>query len=111
MKFPAKLLPYCLFGTRQIGGVQPDSHRPGVVNLDEHFGLELAGLDFEAHRAKFFDEAVTQRRGDFRPRGVGEARAAALSTIGVERELRNDQHLGPRIYRRQIELALAVREY
>jgi hypothetical protein len=25
--------------------------------------------------------------------------------------LRNDQHLGPRVYRRQIELALAVREY
>src|SRR2546428_8063643 len=78
----------------QIVSVQPDSHRPGVVNLDEHVGLKLAGLDFEAHRAKFFDEAVAQRRGDLRPRRAGEARAAAFPAIRVERELRNDQHLG-----------------
>src|SRR5262249_38254690 len=67
--------------------------------------------DFEAHRAKFFDKHIAQRRGDLRSRRVGETRSAAFTAIGVERELRNDQHLGLRLQCGEIELALAVGKY
>jgi hypothetical protein len=35
----------------QLRSIQPDRHRPRVVNLDQHIGLKLARLDLESHRS------------------------------------------------------------
>ena len=70
-----------------------------MMNLNEHVGLEFTGLDFEAYVAKFFYNPVAQRRGKLGPGRIDETGTAAFPAIGVERELRDDQHLGVRVQR------------
>src|ERR1041385_7573654 len=72
--------------------------------------LKPAGFPYKAHRVQFLNELVAQRRGNFRRGRIDEARPAAFAAIGVESELRYDEHLAARVHRRQIEFALRIRK-
>ena len=50
----------------QFIGIEPDRDRPGVMDLDEHVGLEFTRLHPESERAQSRCELFDQRRRHLR---------------------------------------------
>ena len=92
-------------GRSRVLGLQQDRHRPVVDQLDVHVGAEDAGLDRHALGAQRLDERLVDRLAVLGRRGVGEARPVALAGVGVERELRDGQHLAADVGERQVHEA------
>lgn len=69
--------------------LENDRHRAVVDEFDLHSGAEDAHLDLDSETAQLVTDALVERPGDFRPRGLREVRPSSLLTfaIGEEREL------------------------
>jgi len=77
---------------RHLASVEDTDYR-AARGLDRALFLKLAGCDRHTHCTHPRNKALDERRSRFRPRRVSEARPSALSRIGVESELRDDQYL------------------
>jgi hypothetical protein len=90
---------------------EDERHRAVVDQLDGHARTEGTRLDPDAEVAERFGEALVQRLGDLRARGVRERGAVALRGVGDQRELADDEGGAADVEERPVEpLALVLED-
>ena len=94
---------------QHLAGIQPYGHGAPVDEVDAHVRAEHARRHgAAAFLADFLGEAVEHLAGPGRIAGIGEGGAAALAAVGIQRELRHQQDIGPAIPGGAVELVAAV---
>lgn len=79
------------------------------MDFDQHRGAELTHFH-PSHTGSLqsLGEMLNERRGNVRPSRVDKAGSPALSTIGVQSKLGDNQRLAIHIQERKVSLALVV---
>lgn len=93
-----------------VFAVDDDGDRALIGEGDVHVGAELAGGDFDAELAGFFDKLVDHfcRGGGFH--GADETGAASFSGVAVECELGDDEESSLNVEEGEVHLVVLVGE-
>jgi hypothetical protein len=99
-----------LGGSRARVHVEDDRHRPVVHQVHRHPRSEDPGLHGNPELSQRRGEALVERLGLLRARGVGEARPVALLRFGQQCELAYDERRTAGVEERAIESPVRVAE-
>ena len=99
-----------LFAILQLIGIQPDGEGAVVDQADLHHGTEAAGFHVRHVLAGAFNELLVELFCLIRRAGAGERGSVALLAVGVQGELRHDEHLAVHVGKRAVRLAVLVLE-
>ncbi|SRR5579875_717757 len=96
--------------TLHLLAVQPNCDRTLIPNLNSHRSTKYPTCNSKPITSKNFLEMLDESLCNDWRRGIGKAGAASPASIGVEGELRDDQHFAANIEQRTVHLAFIVAE-
>jgi hypothetical protein len=94
--------------TSQVLAIEPNCDRTLIPNLNGHISTKYPTGDRKPIASERILEALKEGFCDYWRSGICKAGAAALACIGIEGELRDDQHSSANIEKGAVHLALIV---